>query len=314
MGHRCVAIALTLGIVVAGTSPSLAQTTQQPDVGWHVPWAIGGPRLAPDGSVFAHPGEWPSFAVRSLRLWDTRTAWLNLQPRPDRFDFAHLDAHLARAQQAGVEHITLVLAGTPRWAASRESSLDASWLGPGSASPPADIRDWELFVETVASRYRGRIQAYEIGNEPNLAMFWSGNLDELRLFVVTAAEAIRRVDPGATIVAPAPLITELRDASYARALWSSIAHAPIDVLAFHFYPRSPRRVADLTAVVRQLRTTAKTTGFYDLPVWITEANPGEGTTLRDMQRLLEGVERERIDRLYWYAWSGQTNSALVGLP
>jgi hypothetical protein len=291
-----------------------ASAQELPHVGWHVPWAVGGPRLAHDGSVYQHPGQWPDFRVKALRLWDTRTAWLNLQPRADRFAFSHLDAHLNRAHQAGVEHITLVLAGTPRWAAANEHSTDAPWLGPGSASPPADMSHWSTYVEQVATRYRGRIQAYQLGNEPNARMFWSGTLEQLGQHVATAATIIRRVDPSATIIAPAPLITELRDVAHARTIWSAIAGAPIDVLAFHSYPRTPRGVADLPRIARQLRQIAAATGFAGTPLWITEANPGETAGPDQMQALLQHAAVQNIERVYWYAWMGDPHSHRPHLP
>jgi hypothetical protein len=270
--------------------------------GWHVPWAVGGPRLADDGSVYQHPGEWPEFPIDSLRLWDTRTAWLNLQPRSDRFDFSHLDAHLERANAAGVRHITLVLAGTPRWAAAQELPTDAPWLGPGSASPPADLGDWAHYVEQVTTRYRGRIQAYQIGNEPNLPMFWTGSAAQLGDFIATAAQTIRRVDPGATIIAPAPLIRSEVDVRYAHALWSAISSAPIDVLAFHFYPRSREAVASLPRIVGTLRRIARSHGFVRTPLWITEANPGPLGGPALMSDLLDRATTAGVDRVYWYAW------------
>jgi hypothetical protein len=39
-------------------------------------------------------------------------------------------------------------------------------------APPADLEDFHDFCYTVADRYRGRIKAYQIWNEPNLAREW----------------------------------------------------------------------------------------------------------------------------------------------
>jgi hypothetical protein len=288
-------MAATLVVPVTAADRGVAE-------GWHVPWAVGGARLADDGSIYQHPGEWPDFPIESLRLWDTRTAWLNLQPRSDRFDFTHLDAHLERADAAGVQHVTLVLAGTPRWAAAQELPTDAPWLGPGSASPPTDLGDWAQYVEHVATRYRGRIQAYQIGNEPNLPMFWTGSAAQLGDFVATAAQIIRQVDPGATIIAPAPLIRSRLDALHADALWRTISGAPIDVLAFHFYPHSREAVASLPRIVGDLRRSARIRGFAHAPLWITEANPGPRGGPALMSELRTQASTAGIDRLYWYAW------------
>lgn len=296
------------------SSASWARDADRAAVGWHVPWAIGGPRLASDGSVYQHPGEWPDFPVSSIRLWDTRTAWLNLQPRPDRFDFANLDAHLDRAQQAGVRHVTLVLAGTPRWAAMTESATDAPWLGPGSASPPVHMHVWEKYVAEVATRYRGRIEAYEIWNEPNATMFWTGNFAQLGEMVTTAADIIRRADSGATIVAPGPLITHLSDVDDAAGVWSTIADSSIDALSFHFYPRTPGDIADLPLIVRKLRAVAREQGMGHLPLWMTEVNPGPRASASHAASIVYLANRVRLPRLYWYAWMAEGPPNLWRFP
>jgi hypothetical protein len=108
------AVALA-GVVVLATQSACAVSNngprqgsmEQTQIGVHIPWAIGGDRIERDGTGINHPGEWPDFEVDAIRLWDTRTAWLNPE-----------------------------LWGTPVWAAQTLSGSDAAWLGPGSASPP----------------------------------------------------------------------------------------------------------------------------------------------------------------------------------
>ena len=303
--RRTTLVALLIAITLAAFTPvpaAAATGEQGAQVGWHVPWAVGGPREAEDGHVHQHPGEWPSFPVESIRLWDTRTAWLNLQPRADLFDFAHLDAHLERAATAGVEHITLVLAGTPRWAASREMPTDAPWLGPGSAAPPVNMELWREFVRVVSARYAGRIHAYEIGNEPNLPHFWNGDYRQLAALVEEAADIIGQQDPAAQVLAPAPLITELRDVVHARELWAQIRPGSVDALTFHYYPRTPGSIDQLPAIMRHLRAAARKSGFAQVPLWITEANPGATAGQQDVRRLQRSAGRSGAERLYWYAW------------
>jgi len=160
---------------------------------------VGGPRIEPDGRLVQFPGDWPEQRVDGLRLWDTRTAWLNLEPVDDGWEFAHLDALVAKAEGRGVTRITLVLAGTPRWAATRVSDADAPWLGPGSAAPPRDIAQWQEFTAKVAERYRGRIDAYEVWNEPLSAEFFNGTPEEWALSGIGAAAEIRRQFPTRSI-------------------------------------------------------------------------------------------------------------------
>ncbi len=68
---------------------------------------------------------------------------------------------------------------------------------------PADIDAWAADVEAVARAGRGRVEAYEIGNEPNVERFWGGqppNPAEYTQVLQTAYERIKAVDPAAIIV------------------------------------------------------------------------------------------------------------------
>ena len=82
-------------------------------------------------------GEWPDIPMASVRLWDTRTAWLHVEPAQDQWAFEMLDANIDMAMGHGVTDTTLVLWGTPGWAAESLSADDAPWLGPGVSGPAA---------------------------------------------------------------------------------------------------------------------------------------------------------------------------------
>ncbi|NLE77382.1 MAG: family 14 glycosylhydrolase, partial [Chloroflexi bacterium] len=73
------------------------------------------------------------------------------------------------------------------------------WAG----NPPENSQHFADFLEAVATRYRGRIHAYQVWNEPNLAREWgekrpdpSGYAAMLRL----SYAAIKRGDPAAIVV------------------------------------------------------------------------------------------------------------------
>lgn len=75
--------------------------------------------------------------------------------RPDgTFDFSRSDATLAACEKAGVEWLP-ILFSTAR-------------------TPPVweDLPRWRAYVRALATRYRGRIRAWEVWNEQNIAPFW----------------------------------------------------------------------------------------------------------------------------------------------
>lgn len=290
------------------TSENAVPSNGDTVIGLHVPWAVGGPRIERDGSLRQHPGEWPTIPVRSLRLWDTRTAWLNLEPAQNQWAFGHLDAQIAVARAQGVKDITLVLWGTPVWAASSLDEDDAGWLGPGAAAVPRNLNDWREFVGKVAERYRGVITAYEIGNEPDDRKFWRGTPQQLSQVVGTAASTIHSTDPGAVVVAPAVLIAMERDAGVRRGQGPPGWAADIDALAFHWYPRTNSGPERLKSVVTGLRTQMSAVGLGGRRLWLTEVNyrGAKVSALRE-RSLVAGTNNEArrlgLQRVYWYAWT-----------
>ena len=253
--------------------------------------------------------------MAATRLWDTRTTWLHLEPADGQWNWTTLDAHLAKAAAEGVDDVTLVLAGTPRWAAIRETDDDAPWLGPGSASPPKDVEQWRDFVTETASRYRGQIDAYEIGNEPNLATFWNGTSQEYAELVSVAADAIGEADPDARIVVNAGLVRGERDLD-ALARWlgplaegtDGDPRAAIDVVSVHLYPE-PADLPDVPDLLQGIRTALADAGFGGTPAWVTEVNVQDGSSLPTAQQgsavttLTRQIDDAGFARAYWYAWT-----------
>jgi hypothetical protein len=281
-------------------------------LGLNIPWAVGGDRIERDGTRGIFGGEWPNVEFRGLRLWDTRTAWLNLQPARDQWNFSQLDALVQKAADNGVSDVTLVLAGTPRWAASTVAPTDAAWMGPGSASMPTTLDDWRTYVDTVVRRYPGRITSYEIGNEPNLLTFWSGTPEQYAQYVLTAAQAIRAADPNATILVNGALVRGKSDLP-AIGTWLAPLAAlgganAVDAVSVHFYPMASK-LADNDAMLSAMNDQLDAAGWGDVPRWITEVNIRSGSAMLSgdqkeaVQALAEQMIGNGYERAYWYAWT-----------
>ena len=311
--------ALLLGLV-AGSPSAVARPRADQGVDLNIPWAIGGMRYERDGILRDAPGEWPTVPVRSLRLWDTRTAWLNLEPAQDQWDFSRLDAFVALAESHDVEQVTLVLAGTPGWAAQRLLASDAVWLGPGSASPPREMADWRDFVGTVTARYRGRIDAYEIWNEPTDRIFWNGTIAEWAGMVATASAVIRQADPAAAVIASGMAVGSPDDVTSAEPWLVALGAAEpnLTALSFHFYPVTRAATSTLRHVIVHVRDLARRNGL-PTEVWVTEINVLGGASWTTRQQravvrsLVSQADAARVPRLFWYAWTDLTEPSLLPL-
>ncbi len=121
--------------------------------------------------------------------------WKRHEPAKGQYDWGPLDEIASRAQAAGVRVLFSVTA-SPRWA--RPAGADFNVDG-----PPANVQDLANFMAALASRYRGRVQAYEVWNEPNLHTHWGNErIDATRYVQLLAASyrAIKGVCPECTVV------------------------------------------------------------------------------------------------------------------
>lgn len=208
---------------------------------------------------------WPTAEVGSLRTWDAKVRWADLQPAPDTWNFSRLDILVNGAAQRKIE--VLVPLGMPAaWASSRPQEPSA--YGLGEAAPPARLEDWERYVRTVATRYKGRVTAYEIWNEPNLPRFFSGSPQELVRLTCAAQRTIKLVDPNAIIVSPAAL------GDYGVVWLDKFLAAGggncFDVLGYHFYNKHKDPETHIV-IFKSIRDTEHKYGSATKPIWNTEA-------------------------------------------
>lgn len=83
--------------------------------------------------------------------------------------------------------------------------VQPQWAGGGypEVGPPNNLQDFADFAAAVATRYKGRVDAYQIWNEPNLAREWGNrppNPAEYTQMLKIAYQAIKAVDPYPIII------------------------------------------------------------------------------------------------------------------
>ncbi len=119
--------------------------------------------------------------------------WALYEPSEGAVNWAPIDEMVDAMDAAGM-HILLTVTSAPSWA--RDSDQEKG--------PPVDYQTYANFVGQMAERYAGRVDAYEIWNEPNLRREWNtprgisaaSYVEMLRLAYV----AIKTADPEAIVV------------------------------------------------------------------------------------------------------------------
>ncbi|MDX1689036.1 MAG: cellulase family glycosylhydrolase [Candidatus Promineifilaceae bacterium] len=135
-----------------------------------------------------------------------QVSWKVYEPAPGRYDefrFDELDALVERAAADDIR-VLLSVAKAPDW--SRPTvEMDG---------PPQDPAHFQAFMRTLAARYRGRVDAYELWNEPNLRREWNGvplSARDLVALIRAGASGAREGDANARLISGAPATTGIND-------------------------------------------------------------------------------------------------------
>jgi hypothetical protein len=216
-----------------------------------------------------------------------QVAWGDLQDRSGAIYWAELDRIVEDSANNGVKLLISVVR-SPTWATADGST--------GMPSPQY-LPLFASFMGQMAERYKGRVQAYEVWNEQNLAHENGGRVASAGYYVDLLAasyDAIKAADPMAVVVSGGPSSTEtnrsdiaISDTEFARQMFTNPKfRTHVDAIGVHpggqlntpdqMWPENPgpgpwrdsrefyfRRVEDI-------RLMAVQNGMADKQLWITE--------------------------------------------
>jgi hypothetical protein len=223
-----------------------------------VPLAVG---QVPTTDPAVHVFLWgnPSTTARDLQLakdggfhWvKQRFEWRNIEGKnKGDFEWNEPDRILDAISQSGLRVIARV-DNQPKWASS-----SIQWPGSG---PPDNLSDWTDYLTALATRYRGRIQAYEIWNEPNLEREWGDKQPDPKAYAAllqASYAAIKAADPQALVVSAGMSPTTeddqhaMPDAQFIQGVYAAGAQNAFDILGVHAAGYKAEPCAD-PAVVAQ---------------------------------------------------------------
>lgn len=267
-------------------------------------------------------GDMPDFRVGGVRLWDGETRWGQVEPARGRFDWTILERMVRAAERADLP-VLFTFGGTPGWAAP--DGTRTLYGDDTRATPPDDLADWDRFVEALATRYRGRIESYELWDNTSTATHFAGSVGELAEMVRRASRIIRRVDPEAVVACPSfSRLWERQGRSKLRQFARTGAYEHCDAAAVKLHPRRadgpPEEIIELATRVQGI--------LYEEdvgpPLWntgpgkdIATTGPIDARRAEDyaVRFYLAGLysRKAKLERMYFYSW-GSTGVPLVVQP
>ncbi len=297
---------LNFVVQVSDSSSPTPQTASKPlSINLVIASATGPIPSSLFGMNLINKANWPTVPVGALGK-GTLTTWPYSEPTRGSFNWANLDAWVATAQNHGVDFFfsnELV----PPWAAADQSTCGPTYPGSttiGCTSMVANIQDWDDFVTALVTRYKGKIQIYELWNEPQ---HFTGTVADMVALTQHMYDKIRSLDPGAVIISPSAI------APYLDSYFAAGGVKTVDVISLHGYPDPKNDVAESINgfLTQPLKTVLAKYGLSSKPLWDTEGSWGDESAgaITDPDLQVAFVARfyllhwsDGIGRLCWYAW------------
>ena len=221
--------------------------------------------------------------TKGVRSWTVLDAWV--------------DANVAAGRK-----IILDMSGTPNWAVSAAAVGESPYPATKGNMVPDNDSDYTDFLSAVATRYAGKIYAYDTWNEPNLSKYYKGaaaTAERLATIQRKVYQAIKAADQSALVLSPAftsvfsgvdgaasgsvgmkQFLAASDGASGTGAVW-------FDHCAYHFYCNdSALRPTGHERMYRELRAALNASGRTDAEIWAEETGvivPGLQTLAIDDQ-------------------------------
>jgi hypothetical protein len=234
-------------------------------------------------------------------------SWQQMSPLSNRVSVRRHDRAIDAALGAGL----------------RILGLPTSWPYWSHPYTTRGLREFISFLSQIARRYRRRVAAWEIWNEPNVPGSWRGTPEQYADILAAAYAALKDIDPEVLVVGPCTSGPGDLSGPSSLAAWRWIervlnSRAPLfDTFSFHPYEgrRSPEQ-AGFVQTVQRLRQLVQRAG-HPVRLWITEqgwssdcANPA----LDDVQQarlLVRAYLLGRMAGVELYIWYDARNDGLA---
>ncbi len=267
--------------------------------------------------------------------------WRDIEGEKGKFDWSHTDHIVYTANQYGGIDIMARVDHQPQWARQ----------GCSLQGPPANMKDFTDFLTAMATRYKGRIRAYEVWNEPNLAREWCDQRPDPRAYAAmlkAAYAAIKAADPDAMVISAGLSPTGTNDQTampddvYLDQLYQAMggkSDGYFDVLGVHApgYKAAPevspdeaaankaayggerfftfRRVEDLRKIMEKYGDTNKQVAVLEMGWTSDEVNPSyKWHAVSEEQKADYLVRAYEYAKKNWSPWIGLMTTIYIADP
>lgn len=180
-----------------------------------------------------------------------RLSWGEVEPERGKFQWGKYDASATALSKRGI-HVYQIFHASPAWSRADKDGHAA----------PEDLRDGYRFARALARHFQGRVQAWEVWNEPDIS-FFSHPASECAAFQKACFLGFRAEDPKQLVLGPS---MAMGAGPFADHLLANGAGHYLDVWNYHIYA-DPSAYAGRGDGFRALLARHG----VSVPYWVTEA-------------------------------------------
>ena len=145
------------------------------------------------------PLGWKPHLALGVNGFRVNPGWNHIQPREDIWSWEGHDRTFADRNAAGFASL-YILTPPPAWLADKDS--DSKIFNPqvkvNQLLPERNAL--RTFLQRFATRYKGKVEFYVIGNEPDLVGFWNFSEEEYLKMLEISYRTIKAADPDALVM------------------------------------------------------------------------------------------------------------------
>jgi len=253
--------------------------------------------------------------------------WPFVERRPGNYNWTPLDNVVTQARASGIKSIVYTFLGVPLFEGS-DPRCAGFGNRPFCGGPPKSQENFLRFVTALVTRYKGRINSYEMWNEANRPQMWSASAADLAQLQQAAYRAIKSIDPQAKVLTASPVLGP-NFASWIKEYLQNVKSGgtvSADGVSWHGYHCADRQVTcfqgtscdhdpldcagtPLLNQIATIRQTERAVGV-DLPLFDTEGGWQQNRVIgNDPRRQAAYISRwyiiqasEGVVTAIWYGW------------
>jgi hypothetical protein len=172
---------------------------------------------------------------------------------------------LVDAARARGLNVLVMVAETPSWANGNKANN----------IPPLDMAYFGSYAKAMAYHFAGRVQAWEVRNEPNATWSWNGTVSQYVMMLQSGYRGFKAGDPKALVVLGG---ISGNNATWLKSAYSAGARGSFDVVATHPYPSpsdsppeaDPSGTPASIPSVRNIEAVLSAHSDSSIPIWFTE--------------------------------------------